>query len=73
MSDTLKVIVGEWLRKIIAMACASWITWVVAQGIASTNEINRIIEIIIAVAVAAGTLLWSRVILPWIQTKFFNK
>jgi len=68
MNEMITTLIFSQVRKIIYAACAGWITVLVEKGVLTSGDVDRMIQIGIALALMAAVSLWTFV-KNWLATK----
>jgi len=68
MNDTLKILIGSLIRKVVFGAGLVYIDWLTKKGIATSGDVERFIEIAVAALLILVPALWT-VVKGWLAKK----
>lgn len=57
--DSIKILLASVVRKLVFSAGAVWIAKLVEQGVLTNADVDRAVEIAMALALIGGSALWS--------------
>ena len=59
--DSIKILSASLARKVVFSVGAAWIAKLVEQGVLTNADVDRAVEIAMALALIGGSALWSYV------------
>ena len=59
-NDMLQKLITHYLQHAITAGCAYWITWAINNHVASQNDMNTFIQVLVAILIAIGNALYNQ-------------